>query len=709
MAQDKEIPFDLSKSMWGDMVSQCGGDAEKAKQMWTGVAAEEDQSERDRKIRSLVRNFPTLAVEFIEQKLKEHNWDEDATILPLWRALEDTKEAERKKSREEEQRQREVERDKRRKEANTQARSFLQNLFAQIPGDQIQAMLDANEGDVDTTTEQLLKLSKEQENLRDAEVKKAQQEQELIRKQQELERQAKYDTVKKMFIEFVSEEEIIEALKSHEWNLKEVTRVLLELTERRKIEQLNRLFSALSLDRIQTALESVNWSMSQAMVQLQDQQSSLRRSDTVVDKSKGKEKEQQKEPLTTTTTTPLVEVKVIESPKPAETTPTAADGEAFMMRSAIIERELNELIEAQKAAEEEEQTPEALFKKMLCDKIRFGPDAVPGLPGMVPLTPKLIDQLHGRKPFESQVMDRPAASTPIDAPPSAGDGEVLIAGNETSTVTLKVSPTRVDVGQKITVEWESQNDTTTSDWIGMYRGDASSSQYTTWNWIGKALKTGSLTFTPSEFGQYNFRYFSKSRTNLLATSEVVNVGPSYTMTTSQVQGEAKKIAVKVTQQSGHVYPSAWVGMYLKSQQDNKQYMTYEWLSSAVDNTITFDVPKTGNYEFRLFPLKNYLDVARASLDLQGQDVLTMKLEAGVLKITCDIQTVDPSVESAWIGIYLAAENDHRQYKKYKYISVSKGEVTFVAPSITGVYEARLFANKSLDAPVVVSNAVNTAA
>jgi len=163
-----------------------------------------------------------------------------------------------------------------------------------------------------------------------------------------------------------------------------------------------------------------------------------------------------------------------------------------------------------------------------------------------------------------------------------------------------------------------------------------------------------------------------------------------------------------------MYPAAWIGMYEKVQSDNRLYTAYQWISSASDNALVFDVPKVGEWEFRYFPQRSYVDVARCSIHLQGADEMVLSMEEGgsLMRIKCRIQTVDTTKDHVWVGIYRAEEQNNRQYKKYKYISPSSSsssssatiEVTFAAPRTPAVYEARLFANKSL-VPICKSNSV----
>jgi chromatin segregation and condensation protein Rec8/ScpA/Scc1 (kleisin family) len=150
------IPAELTQSMWGDVLKQCGGDKDKAKDLLRGMEDQEKEKDRERKLRELEGNFPDTPKEIILKVLSDNNWDVEAAILPLFEYVEQQKQAEKEREREQQQKKREQERVERKRQAIEQAQTFLQNLFANIPGEKIQAILDQNEGDVDATTEQLL-------------------------------------------------------------------------------------------------------------------------------------------------------------------------------------------------------------------------------------------------------------------------------------------------------------------------------------------------------------------------------------------------------------------------------------------------------------------------------------------------------------------------------------------------------------------------
>jgi hypothetical protein len=85
----------------------------------------------------------------------------------------------------------------------------------------------------------------------------------------------------------------------------------------------------------------------------------------------------------------------------------------FLERSIIIGKELDEIIQAQRKIAEHESDPLTHIKQQLEEKLKFGPENLPGIPGMVPPTRKMIDQLLGK---ESPVPATPEQSEQEDLP-----------------------------------------------------------------------------------------------------------------------------------------------------------------------------------------------------------------------------------------------------------------------------------------------------
>jgi len=261
------------------------------------------------------------------------------------------------------------------------------------------------------------------------------------------------------------------------------------------------------------------------------------------------------------------------------------------------------------------------------------------------------------------------------------------------------------------------------DWIGFYRlnssdpRDVKSEDRITWMWIPKSsstadeMLTGIMQFAiPTSFGHFVFLYFSPAKSGeyvRVATSNVVTVGPVYRMTAQALPDESKSemsVAVRVSQLSGLEYSTAWIGMYEKSQTDHRQYKTFEWLTSGkvVDMNektktveLQFKASKSGDWEFRLFPLRAYTPTTTATLTLSGSDSVQISVNGVELTVHANVVTVDPLTEYVWVGVYKVDETNNRQWRRYQYIlEPGKTSMVFKTPIHTGIYEARLFAHKS---------------
>jgi len=125
--------------------------------------------------------------------------------------------------------------------------------------------------------------------------------------------------------------------------------------------------------------------------------------------------------------------------------------------------------------------------------------------------------------------------------------------------------------------------------------------------------------------------------------------------------------------------------------------------------IIFDVPKCGIWEWRLFSDNSYVDVARSTLVINGEDKLELLyVDAKVPQVFIEItlQTKDIVNDHPWVGIYHVEEKNYRMYRRYKYLATTgKSTVQFKAAIHTGIYEARLYAG-SCDTVVAVSAKLN---
>jgi hypothetical protein len=242
----------------------------------------------------------------------------------------------------------------------------------------------------------------------------------------------------------------------------------------------------------------------------------------------------------------------------------------------------------------------------------------------------------------------------------------------------------------------TRGESTAYDWIGMFSVDQPNKQYITYQWRDKndTNNKGTITFTaPNLYGTYEFRYFVNSSYQHVAMSNRVTVGPKVELEARLA--ENGKLVIKWNQVSGNKYSRAWIGLYEKSQTNNKAYITWEYAASTPE--LTFAAPvKPREYEFRFFT-NSYEPVAKSNAILiEGEDRVSASISNGIITVKPHIVSVDPYYDSVWLGIFFTTENDHRQWRRYKYISDREAEVTFKAPNTPGEYEVRLFANKSYD-------------
>jgi len=319
------------------------------------------------------------------------------------------------------------------------------------------------------------------------------------------------------------------------------------------------------------------------------------------------------------------------------------------------------------------------------------------MPGLVPPPlPKQIDEMAAKRnslPDVDQTVPAPVQSPPHEQPGSGSDSKII--DSKECTVELTAQPQLVDTGNTINVEWAIASGLSSNrDWIGLFALDKANKEYVTYQWTGKQLAKGTLSFSAPAMGEYEFRYFPNGSYQHISRSNKVRVGPQFEIT-AVLDKENKKLIAKWKQISGNVYPKAWIGLYEKSQTNNNNFISYQNVNKNSD--VAFAAPfKPREYEFRFFT-NSYVDIARSNAVLiEGQDSMTATYNSGNLTVKLNLVSVDPYYESAWVGVYFTHEKDNRQWRRYKYIASRTDDVQFNGPKTPGEYEVRMFANKTYD-------------
>lgn len=236
----------------------------------------------------------------------------------------------------------------------------------------------------------------------------------------------------------------------------------------------------------------------------------------------------------------------------------------------------------------------------------------------------------------------------------------------------------------------------------MFNVNKMNKDYNSYQYRGKGEKEGTVTFTPSEYGCFEFRYFpagtlTKANYQHLGKSNTIRVGPQFSVS-AELCDNGKKIKVQWNKISGNTYTSAWIGLFPAGAK-NQEYQHWEY---ATTPELTFEAPfKPGTYELRFF-CHSYVCVAVSSpITISGADSLTVSVADKIIYVEPHVLSVDPYRDSVWVGLFLADQQNNRQWVKYKPLKERFNKLQFRFPKNSGTYQVRLFANKSYD--VIVSS------
>lgn len=322
----------------------------------------------------------------------------------------------------------------------------------------------------------------------------------------------------------------------------------------------------------------------------------------------------------------------------------------------------------------------------------------------------------------------------------SNDGDTRLATSNTVTVTppasatLSVSPSQVAPGAATTVTWASIPAPAAKDWIGLYMNDtAADSAFIDWKYVscarttGAAQASGSCAFTaPTLPGTtYQFRLFANDSFTRLATAGPLvvsngGVGSVGVSPTSVAQGGT------VTFSWSALNPATsrdWIGLY-PSGAGPEAFLDWKYVNctraatvSVASGSCGFVAPATaGTYEVRLFTNDSFSQVGTsqqfAVTPQAGPSMGAMPFlvnRGGTITVTwADLP--NPTALD-WIGLYPVGATA-TNFVEWKYVSCShaagsaaaNGSCTFTAPTNSGMYELRLYANDGFSL-VVSSNQI----
>lgn len=377
-------------------------------------------------------------------------------------------------------------------------------------------------------------------------------------------------------------------LESTAWDIKQALNHLMQYSVNKKKRELKDLFQSFNEKEIMEALEVQNYDKIKTAQSLMTEREKRRlQKEAALHQQLQLQLQQQSTDSNSSSSTN-------ESTRPNLLEKSIVLGELLEAEIAANQIHFNKEEERKKKKQQEETNQ--LFKTnlehIIDTQARFNQNNLPGL--VPPPGPKEINALlsnnseKGAPVVEENSQEKNSDADKLEPPAPVAPSTSGSADSSSSifatatTVVLSLVPEFVDVGEKITVNWEITNNgqSTARDWIGLFESDKPNKQYITYQWPGKNLSKGTLAFVaPSQYGEYEFRYFPNGSYQHIAMSNRFKVGPQINLSASVVKENVKsntgatqthaKLIVKWKQLSGTSISSnfsrAWIGLFEKSQ------------------------------------------------------------------------------------------------------------------------------------------------
>jgi hypothetical protein len=278
-------------------------------------------------------------------------------------------------------------------------------------------------------------------------------------------------------------------------------------------------------------------------------------------------------------------------------------------------------------------------------------------------------------------------------------------------IEFTVSSTQLHYQEKFTIQFKEGTQHHSKAWIGMYLStEVKDHHYLTYQWVSNG--TSQVTFyAPNYPCQLEFKYFSKKYQRVPfvhgGSSPVVKVGPQFQLLSVLKE---KEIHGGWTQTSGEpILKESWVGLYPVHEPSNSKYITFK-KTTLEHPQFMMDAPLTpGDYHVRMFTsslLSNYVELQRGdTITVTGVNELDLSLVNGEMVATPKIVTLDPYLSSCWIGLYSLEQENPTLYVDYSYVADRIEKIKFKIPSMSGVYEVRIYADSGYENVLLKSNSV----
>jgi subtilisin family serine protease len=287
-----------------------------------------------------------------------------------------------------------------------------------------------------------------------------------------------------------------------------------------------------------------------------------------------------------------------------------------------------------------------------------------------------------------------------------GGASKAVTGVALPPAVIAASPTTVNPGTAVTVNWSGIAAPSATDWIGIFAPGAPNTsihlgwRYTTGTASGGVPFTIPITLAP---GTYEFRLFSNNGYTRLAvgnitvvacTSGSLNASPANVPTGGSVTAAWSGVCVPAV--------NDWIGLYVPGAFDSS-FLAYRYTTGTASGSVPFTIPAAlgpGTYELRLFAgngavrlaVSNTITVAGGCTG-GGLGASPTSVTAGG-SVTVNWSGVCAPTSRDWIGLF-APGASNTSYLAWRYTTgTSSGSLPLTIPATLapGAYELRLFLN-----------------
>jgi hypothetical protein len=274
---------------------------------------------------------------------------------------------------------------------------------------------------------------------------------------------------------------------------------------------------------------------------------------------------------------------------------------------------------------------------------------------------------------------------------SISDGN---GGTDTATVFVEGShlldptPTNVNPGGTVTINWKAPEGSDRRDWIGLFRVGEPNTSYDRARWFytrGEASGSRPIVM-PRTPGQYEFRYFVNNSFTLVARSVTITVGPVVCPTVSRLNTTSGRIRSIVAISGAGLTGVTAVSL---GGANARFFVINDGLiialvpPSALSGPITLskaNCPAAQTVPFTV--ISDYaLSATPTSVNPDGS--VTVKWTAPARSVARD-----------WIGLYRVGARNQQLLTRFSTDDEANGTRTITMPTAPGQYEFRYFANNN---------------